>query len=140
MTCRWKPWLEDVDEAAMPKKKSAEVSLDWESETNRALRREIRKLSEAVSKLELEDKRLRGEKRKCKRCLLSRCIRDERCPANSKRCNRCGEQGHFSKSTLCRGVKKVQEENPSKQEVVAGVIREGERDSRIRVSGDDKAG
>ena len=60
MTCRWKPWLEDVDEAAMPEKKLSEDSLDWENETNRALRREIRKLSEAVSKLELEDKRQRG--------------------------------------------------------------------------------
>ena len=31
-------------------------------------------------------------------------------------------------------VRKVQEKNPSNQEMVAGVIREGEKDSRIRVS------
>ena len=137
MTCRWKPWqrqVEEVDEAVMHGKNTTEVSLDEESETNRALRREIRKLSEAVSKLELEEKRQKGEKKKCRRCLLSRCNRGEQCPANTKRCHRCGEQGHFSRSTLCKGVKKVQEECPAKQEMVAGVIREGDRDSRIRVS------
>ena len=84
--------------------------------------------------MELEDKRPKGEKKKCKRCLLSRCSRGERCPANTKRCNRCGEQGHFSKSTLCKGVKKVQEEvSRVEEEIVAGVIREGVKDSRIKV-------
>ena len=51
----------------MHEKKTAEVSQDGESEINRALRREVRKLSKAVSKLELEDKRQREEKRKCKK-------------------------------------------------------------------------
>ena len=133
MTCRWKPWREEVDEAVMQEKTSEDPG-DSESETNRALRREVRKLSEAVSKLELEDKRQRGEKNKCRRCLLSRCKRGEGCPANTRRCNRCGKEGHFSRSTLCKGERKVQEENPLKQEMVAGVIREGEQDSRIRVS------
>ena len=133
MTCRWKPWLEGVDEAQHGKK-TAEVFFDDDSEINTALRREVRKIAEAVSKLELEDRRQKRDKKKCKRCLLSRCSRGERCPANTKRCNRCGEQGHFSKSTLCKGVKKVQEECSPKQEMVAGVIREGDRDSRIRVS------
>ena len=64
MTCRWKPWLEEVDEVTRHGKKTDEVLLDNDSEINRALRREIRKLSEAVSKLELEDKRLRGVKKK----------------------------------------------------------------------------
>ena len=134
MTCRWKPWLEEVDEVTRHGKKTAEVLLDNDSETNRALRREIRKLSEAVSKLELEEKRQKGEKKKCRRCLLSRCMRGEGCPAQTRKCNRCGEQGHFSRSILCKGVRKVQEDIPLKQEMVAGVIREGEQDSRIRVS------
>ena len=111
MTCRWKPWREEVDEVTRHGKKTAEVLRDNDSETNRALRREIRKLSEAVNKLELEDKRLKGERNKCKRCLLSRCNRGDRCPANTKRCNRCGELGHFSKSTLCKGVTKVQKKD-----------------------------
>ena len=134
MTCRWKPWLEKVDEETRYGKKTSEVLLDEDSEINTALRREIRKLSEAVSKMELEDRRQKRDKKKCKRCWLSRCSRGEGCPANTKRCYRCGEQGHFSKSILCKGVKKVQEECSPKQEMVAGVIREGDRDSRIRVS------
>ena len=61
-----------------------------------------------------------------------------------KNCNRCGEFGHFSKSTLCKKknkrVRKLQEEESSEEEdvgrveTVAGVAKEGERDSRIRVS------
>ena len=57
----------------------------------------------------------------------------------------CGDLGHFSKSTLCKGkakgLRKVQEEDSSeedvtrlKEETVAGVTKEGEPDSRIRVS------
>ena len=116
MTCRlFRSWREEVDEAAMHEKKTSEVSQVGQSELNRALRREVRKLSEAVSKLELEDKRQREEKKKCRRCLLSRCDRGEGCPANTRRCYRCGEQGHFSRYTLCKGVRKVQEEVPSKQ-------------------------
>ena len=58
MTCRlFRSWREEVDEAAMHEKKTSEVSQEGESEINRALRREVRKLSEAVNKLELEDKR-----------------------------------------------------------------------------------
>ena len=95
-------------------------------------RSEIRKLSDTLSKL--EDKQQKGEKKKCRRCLLSRCTRCEGCPTNIKRCNRCGELGHYRKSTLCKGVRKIQEECPLKQEMVAGVIRVGEQDSRIRVS------
>ena len=53
MTCRWKPWLEEVYEAVEHETKTSEVSLNSESETNRALRREVRKLAEMVSKLEL---------------------------------------------------------------------------------------
>ena len=78
MTCRWfKSWRKEVDETSMHGKKLSEVSLDGESETNRALRREIRRLSEAVSKLELEDRHQKRDKKKCKRCLLSRCSRGE---------------------------------------------------------------
>ena len=122
MTCRWKPWLEEVDEVTRHGKKTAEVLLDNDSETNRALRREIRKLSEAVSKLELEDKRLKGMKKKCSKCLLVRCNGGERCPAKTKRCYRCMELGHYSKSTRCKGASKMQVEdpNPLKQEMVAG--------------------
>ena len=136
MTCRWRPWLEEVDEVTRHGKKTDEVLLDNDSEINRALRREIRKLSEAVNKLELEDKRLKGVRKKCSKCLLARCNGGESCPAKTKRCYSCGELGHYSKSTRCKGVSKVQVEDPhpSKQEMVAGVIREGEEDSRIRVS------
>ena len=129
MTCRlFKSWQEEVDEAVMHEKKTSEVSQEGESEINKALRREVRKLSETVSKLELEDKRKREEKKKCKRCLLPWCNRGDGCPASTKRCNRCGELGHFSKSTLCKGVTKVQfqKKDPLKQEMVAGVIREGD--------------
>ena len=132
MTCRWKPGLGDDDESLTEVKKMSEASLDRESEYDRALRREVRRLKVALSKL--EDKRLRGEKNKCSRCLLSRCNGGDKCPANTRRCNRCRELGHYGRSTLCKGVRKVQEENPSKHEMVAGVIREGEQDSRIRVS------
>ena len=63
MTCRlFKSWRDEVDEAAMHEKRTSEVSLEGETETNRALRREVRKLSEAISKLEWEDKR-KHEKR-----------------------------------------------------------------------------
>ena len=102
MTCRWKPWLEEVDEATRHGKKTSKVLLDNDNEINTALRREVRKLSEAVSKLELEDRLQKRDKKKCKRCLLSRCSRGQKCPANTKRCNRCGEQGHFSKSTCVK--------------------------------------
>ena len=132
MTCRWKPWLEEADESMTDVKKMSEASLDGESEYDRALRREVRRLKVALSKL--EDKRLRGEKNKCSRCLLSRCNGGDKCPANTRRCNRCRELGHYGRSTLCKGVRKVQEDYPLKQEMVAGVIREGEQDSRIRVS------
>ena len=42
MTCRWKAWREEVDEAAMQEKRTSEVSGDSKSETNRVLRREVR--------------------------------------------------------------------------------------------------
>ena len=130
MTCRWKPWLEEVDEATRHKKKTSE--LDDDSETNRALRREVRKLADTLRKL--EDRHQEREKKKCRRCLLSRCTGGDGCPANTRRCNRCGELGHYGRSTLCKGVKKILGQCSSKQEMVAGVIREGEQDSRIRVS------
>ena len=77
--------------------------------------------------------------------MLPRCEGGERCPARTRTCNKCGEFGHFGKSTLCKGrmkgLRKVQEEASSeeevirlKEEVVAGVTRVGEADSRIRVS------
>ena len=126
MTCRWKPWLEKVDEAVKHETKTSEVSFNSESETNRALRREVRKLAEMVSKLELEGKRQKGVKKKCSKCLLARCNGGESCPAKTKRCYSCGELGHYSKSTRCKGVSKVlvEDPHPSKQEMVAGVIRE----------------
>ena len=97
MTCRlFRSWREEVDEAAMHEKKTPEGSQEGDSEINRALRREVRKLSEAVKKLELEDKRQREEKKKCRRCLLSRCNRGERCLANTRKCHRCWELGHLS--------------------------------------------
>ena len=88
MTCRWKPWLEDVDEAPRQGRKTFEDSSADESETDRALRREVRRLTETLSRLEAQDKRLREGKKKCKKCLLSRCNRGEGCPANTRRCNR----------------------------------------------------
>ena len=45
MTCRWKPWLEDVDEAPRQGRKTFEDSSADESETDRALRREVRRLT-----------------------------------------------------------------------------------------------
>ena len=104
MTCRWKPGLGDDDESLTDVKKMSEASLDRESEYDRALRREVRRLKVALSKL--EDNRQKGEK-KCMRCLLSRCDRGEGCPAKTSRCNRCGEPGHYWRSTLCKGVRKV---------------------------------
>ena len=129
MTCNWlKTWHKEVDETVTHEKKTSEALLDDERETDRALQREVRKLTEALS--QLEDNRQKGKKKKFKRCLLARCYRGEGCPANTRRCNRCGELGHFSRSSLCKGVSKVQDEDPSKQEMMAGAIREGERDSQ----------
>ena len=100
MTCRWKPWREEVDEAESDVKKTSEASIDGESKINRALRKEVRKLAEMVSKLEAEDKRQKEEKKKkCSKCLLANCNGGERCSANTKRCYWCGELGHYSKST-----------------------------------------
>ena len=97
MTYRWfKTWQEEVDKAVTHVKKTSEALLDSENVTDRALRREVKKITEALSKL--EDKRQRGEKKKCSRCLLSRCNGGERCPANTRRCNRCRELGHFRRS------------------------------------------
>ena len=84
--------------------KMYEASLDGESETNRAIRR---------------------ERKKCSICFFSSCNDEERCPANTRSCNCCWELGYFRRSTRWKGVMKIKEEGPLKHEMVAWVIREG---------------
>ena len=125
-------------------KKKADKLPDGEKETTRALQTEVRRLTAKLSKVGEKHKEEEGTK--CKKCVLSRCDGGERCPAATRKCNRCGELGHFGKSTLCKGknkekgVRKVQEEESSEEEVgrveveiVAGVAKDGDRDNRIRV-------
>ena len=122
-------------------KRKADNLPDGDSEVTRALQSEVRRLTDKLGKLGAQHQSQEGKN--CNRCLLGRCEGSERCPAKTKKCNRCGEFGHFSKSTLCKrkkGVRKLQEEESSEEEnvgrveTVAGVTKEGERDSRIRVS------
>ena len=121
-------------------KKKADTLPDGDSEATRALQSEVRRLTDKLGKVGAQHQGYEGKN--CSRCLLVRCEGGEKCPAKTKKCNRCGEIGHFSKSTLCKKnkrVRKLQEEEFSEEEVgrvetVAGVTKEGEKDSRIRVS------
>ena len=102
----------------------------------------MRRLTYKLGKLGAQHQGQEGKN--CNKCLLVRCEGGERCPAKTKSCNRCREFGHFSKSTFCKRknkkVRKLQEEESSEEEnvgrveTVAGVTKEGERDSRIMVS------
>ena len=122
-------------------KRKADALPDGESETTRALQSEVRRLTDKLGKVGFQ--RQGDEGKNCNKCLLVRCEGGDKCPAKTRKCNRCGELGHFSKSTLCKlkkkAVRKLQEEEFSEEDVgrvetVAGVTREGDKDSRIRVS------
>ena len=53
-------------------------------------------------KLQQKGKYSGQSKRTCSKCTFEH-ERDGKCPAVGRECRRCGEEGHFSRSSLCKG-------------------------------------
>ena len=69
------------------------------------LKEQLRKIQgdmETVMKLQQRGKYSGLNKRTCSRCTFEH-ERDGKCPAVGRECRRCGQEGHFSRSRLCKG-------------------------------------
>merc|ERR1711888_584497 len=64
--------------------------------------RKIRGDMETVMKLQQRGKYSGLSKRTCSRCTFE-LEREGKCPAVGRECRRCGQEGHFSRSSLCKG-------------------------------------
>ena len=89
-----------VQEASSVKQMNTEEG-DWTEKLKK-----IQEDVETVMKLQQRGKYSGQSKKPCSKCTFEH-ERDGKCPAVGRECRRCGQEGHFSRSSLCKGKVKT---------------------------------